>query len=370
MRLHVAVASVTSVAVVALGTGTASACEPNGFEIGGNGGDTTTLPIQPGQVVPYSFHGVATDATYVISVGGMPAEHTETSNNGWNGHKGTFVVPKVPAARGSLNVTLDVQDIDGESNPPQSPIVDYSEPKPADPAAQADPQPVEVPATSPLQPMPTSDGQPHQPPSSSPTGAPPAANGGGPTEISRGSRPDSPRTAEHQAVRHAAPVGAAHAKPVADSSNREVRTVGATAHQPKRPSPVHRSPAEPTIAPRPDRTDSPSASRRVPRTIAVASEDAIGTDLAAVLFVLVLAAGVAVFWRSRRRPAGAIQVAVAPTPPEPPTVVAVAVPVLEPPQLPDPRDLAIEAELQEMLAEHTARQEFEYSRDGPLAGVS
>src|SRR4051794_32269659 len=149
MRLHIAVASVTSVAVMALGTGSAWACNPNEFVIGKTGGPTQTVPIQPGQVVPYSFTGVSPDATIEITVGDVPVEQVTDTSNDWGGHSGTFVVPKLATGDGAFNVTLTVHDNDlGEdgANAPETPLVRYTEPQAAEPATHAESQPVDTPS--------------------------------------------------------------------------------------------------------------------------------------------------------------------------------------------------------------------------------
>jgi len=95
----------------------------------------------------------------------------------------------------------------------------------------------------------------------------------------------------------------------------------------------------------------------------------VDTDLPAVIVATLLAAGMALLLRSRRRPTGRAAIVPAPLPPRLPTTAAAEVLAGDPPatKLPDPAE--VEAELQELLAEHAAKTARETPRNGPLAGA-
>jgi len=188
--------------------------------------------------------------------------------------------------------------------------------------------------------------------------SPPSANPGGPTGTTRGPRPDGGGPSEHVAVpqhtEEATPAAMpATAKRSLAAPDDRVRgaVVEARNAEPSAPRPVHH-----TVAPRPDRADSPSRPPTRPGAVAVASERPVESNLPAVIVAGLLAAGVAALVRSRRHPEPAPAIVPAPLPPRLPPAVAQA-PLQAGPHTPSMRDLAIEAELQQLLAEHAARAE-------------
>jgi hypothetical protein len=274
-----------------------------------------------------------------------------------------YRVGDLGAQERDLKVTLQVKHSDGGQKPINLRYVGRFA---SSPGPQPNPSPETDsgrPAAS-VQPGPPPESASPDTPSAPPTASPPSARGGGPTETFSSPPPDSSGPSGSSATLDDVAGSHPRARAVANANASDHQHARAAAGQPlagmlAKPSDRRATPAKRTVAPRPDRADSP---RTVPRVTAAELDQGLEPDVPAVIVAVVLGSGIAVLLRFRRRPGGWGEI--------------VAVPI--PPPTPDAAELAIEAELQEILAEAQAqtlcaepnRDEGVKAHDGPRARSS
>jgi hypothetical protein len=343
MKLHavVATALVVPASLLLLATD-ASACLTTGVSVIAPG------PVEPGQSVTYTVAGqIDPAATYDVKINGQVVPHTESGPRSQaGGATGTFVMPKLGVAAGTVEIQALIHhdDVAGET-PPQSSF-QYRDPALTPPSGTAAPAagPAPAPGSAPQPATQVTQPGAGATPSAAPPSSPPAMSGPRVPQP-QGSPPSSGHAVE---LATPAPIRARGGRRAA----RTVRTVGgqvvAPAYVPRngdlvplphrhalratgaRTTPTHTPAAGATLV-RPG-TAVPVAPVASPQSRGTGSPVAVLVAVALILGVLgVGGAGVAA--RSRRPPA--------PEPSRPPETAAF-----------DP----VEAELQELIAAELARQ--------------
>jgi len=337
-----------------------------------NAGDGGTN-LAPGDSLSIDLHGIDEGARYSVWIEDPKAEdevlvvlaQDEPAPDPRTAKPVAYPIGDLGDDPRDLDVVVQSDHSDGQERKPVT-YVGKQSPAPSSPDDSRSGQPE---AEQPLAPVPppdtTSADDPahHAPPPGVPTL--PSGNGGGPSGPPVGGRPAPGGPSEQRtATADSAPAEAvdrrqAAPRTVAAAADTDAGRPVLATREPRQAAPA---PSRRTVAPRPERADDANSHGSLPGMAAPARDDGVETDVPALIVSVLLAIGLAVVLRRRRRPAGGAEVVVCPAPHQPPSVVEAPAP--------DP----IEAELQEILAEHAARTSAapasaEGERDGPLVGT-